>query len=265
MNRTTLLLLLVASMLAPPVAAHGGWIAEWQNTASKSNGDPMSSESATMMVSKDRMRMVQPQIISIVDYKHGRYTILNPTTQSYWSGSIDDYIAEMSRDRTNAMQKRLGKTGVDVKEKAGKVDPASLPPVKIQKTGSQETIAGRQVTKYSIEVGGEPFQEIWVADDLDLSSDLDPEKYATFQRKMGSAMVGKAANQFNALYHSEEYRKLVEKSFILKSVTHHVAGTYERTATSIKETEVPDSEFEVPDSYRRVRLSDVFPKAPEPS
>ena len=50
----------------------------------------------------------------------------------------------------------------------------------------------------------------------------------------------------------------MEKGFVLRSITHHIAGGFERKATEVKQTEIPASEFEVPDSYRKVRLSDVF-------
>jgi hypothetical protein len=81
-------------------------------------------------------------------------------------------------------------------------------------------------------------------------------------------MLGKSSGPYNALYRSEEYRKLLDKSFALKLVTHHIAGGFERVATSFQAAEVPASEFQIPESYKRVRLEDVFnappPRQPQP-
>ena len=71
-------------------------------------------------------------------------------------------------------------------------------------------------------------------------------------------MVGKSAGLYNALYRSEDYRKLLESGFALKTVARHIAGGFEQTATEIREEAVPANEFEVPTDYRRVRLVDVF-------
>jgi hypothetical protein len=52
---------------------------------------------------------------------------------------------------------------------------------------------------------------------------------------------------------------LLEKGFVLRSITHHIAGGFERKAVELKQVEIPESDFAVPDDYRKVRLSDVFP------
>jgi hypothetical protein len=78
-------------------------------------------------------------------------------------------------------------------------------------------------------------------------------------------MIGRVAGPYNALYTSEEYQKLLEKAFVLRTKTHHLGGGFERVATSMQRTEVPASEFQVPESYRRVRLNDVMPDPPPPA
>src|SRR5205814_9050450 len=106
---------------------------------------------------------------------------------------------------------------------------------------------------------GELFQEVWVAPALNVSSDLNPSRYVAVQRTLGTAVAGKVGNEYSALYANDEYRKLLEKGFILKMVNHHGAGTFERIATSIRQADIPASVFDVPPSYRKVRLADVLP------
>jgi hypothetical protein len=133
-----------------------------------------------------------------------------------------------------------------------------LPAIKVENTGPGGTIAGQATVKYVVQSAGEPFQEIWIAEGLDLSKDLDPQKYLAYQEKMSSIMIGKSGTAFAALFRNPEARKIHTKGFVLQTKTHHVAGGYERTVTAIRNTDIADKDFTVPDNYRRVRLADVF-------
>jgi hypothetical protein len=126
-----------------------------------------------------------------------------------------------------------------------------------------ETIAGHPTTKYEIKAQDTLLMEIWLAEGLKVASDLDPKQYLDYEYKFSLNMLGKSARPFAALYRNAEYRKLLESGYILKSVTYHIAGSYERVATAIRAEEVPATEFEVPETYRRVRLGDVLPAAPQ--
>jgi hypothetical protein len=146
-----------------------------------------------------------------------------------------------------------------------KVDASKLPPLSVTKTGITAKVAGYDTEKYDIHVNGELFQEIWVAPSLDLSGDLNFDSFLAVQRKMSAARMGKTADYYNALYLSEDYRKLLEKAFVLKAITHHIAGGYERVATSFEQSDVPAARFAVPEAYRRVRLSDVLTQPETPA
>lgn len=257
MSHTSKVALLIGALCITPAAAHAGWVAEWEHTPIKANGERGATEPATMSIEKGKVRLVQPSTTSLIDYNKSRFTILNPDRQYFWSGTVDQYIAEMRKTRSRVGKKRRG---TDAEEEAQpKVDPKSLPPVVVTKTEETETIAGHPTHKYEIRVNNELFEELWVAEDLNLSGDLNAKKFLAYQQKMGGAMLGNSATSYNALYHSDEYKKLLEKGFVLRSITHHIAGGFERKAVAVKQEEIPGSEFEVPDSYRRVRLSDVFP------
>ena len=248
--------LLIGALCVLPAAAKAGWVAEWEHTPIKTNGERGTTESATMRIEKGNVRLVQPVTTSLIDYNKSRFTILNPERQYFWSGTVDQYVAEMLQARARAAKKRRGED-IDAQAEA-KIDPKSLPPVVVTRTEETETIAGHPTRKYEIRVDNEPFEELWVAEDLDMSGDLDVKKLLAYQKKMSAAMLGNSATAYNALYHSPEYQNLLQKGFVLRSITHHIAGGFERKAVELKQVEIPASEFQVPDSYRKVRLSDVF-------
>jgi hypothetical protein len=262
MSHTFRVALLLLSLCVLPTMAQGGWVSTWTNTAIKPKGERLSSQNATMSIQGGKVRLEQPEVVTLIDYDNERFTLINPTKQYFWSGTIDEYLQQMGQNRADKMRETLQEHGKGSKKEepysVPKVDLAKLPPLSITKTEQTEKIAGYDTVKYQIQVDGTLFQEIWIAPTLDVSADLNPERYFAVQRKMSAAMLGKAAGQHNALYLNEEYRKLLSNAFVLKAVTHHLAGGFERVATSMKESEVADSQFEVPDSYRKVRLSDVL-------
>jgi hypothetical protein len=269
---STLRSLAVLAVLAlSPSLAQAGWVMEWSTTATTQKGQKMPAQQATQSISANQIRMDQPEVVTIIDYDKDRFVMMNPTKHFFWSGTSSDYVSEMTRTREAAMRERIGNlTGKPAKpgEAAAAtestprpVDPAKLPPVSITSTGVKEKIAGYDTEKYEVKVDGQLFEEIWIAP-LDLSADVNYDRFMAQQLKNSAAMQGKSADAYSAVYRDPEYRRLTEKATVLKNVTHHLAGTFERTATSVEKRDVPASAFTVPESYRKVRLSDLLEPPP---
>jgi hypothetical protein len=267
--------LLSAALAAVPAAAFAGWETTWTNTPVKAKGERMTSQNSTMKIEGGQVRIDQPDIISLIDYNTGKYTIINPTKQYFWTGTVDDFVREMVTKRDEKLtdkfpnmpkpdkNKKNKKNAKNEEYAPPKVDVAKLPPVSVIKTATTEKIAGYDTVKYEIKANGELFEEIWVAPALDMSSDLNVDKYLAVQRKLAAAKRGSSGERINATYLNEEYRKVLEKSVALKVVVHHIAGGYERIATSVKQVDVPATDFSVPNQYRRVRLTDLMPPPPQ--
>jgi hypothetical protein len=245
MNRSLSGWLAVALCACVPGIAQAGWVGQWTNVAVRGDGERMTPEVSTMAIANGQMRVTQPQIVTVVDYNKGRFTVMNPTKGYFWTGTIDDYVDEMTRNRPEMREKVLPRNpgagkdqdveGEDAQaSRPRQIDLNKLPPVSITPTGIKERIAGFETMKYEIRSDGELFQEVWVAPSLDVSGDLNLDKYLAEQRKLSTPMLGKSSGPYNALYRSEEYRKLLDKSFALKLVTHHIAGGFERVATSFQ-------------------------------
>lgn len=268
-----------------PVAAQAGWVITWNTTAVNSKGVRMATQEATQSISGNKVRMQQPDVVTITDYGKDQFTLINPNKKYFWTGAVSDYVREMTEHRKQSMGNRIAAMGMSdkAKEKAaargeskGKeraarkakedLERAKKLPVSIVSTGQHEKVAGYDTEKFEVKVDGDLFQEIWLTNGLSVAADLDAAKFLAQQEKTGAAMMGKSAKQYNALYHDAQYRGMIERGFILRNVVHHLAGGFERVATSVKQEDVPASAFEVPDGYRRVRLSDLFdpPPTPEP-
>jgi len=244
-----------------PGIASAGWVSEWENTAIH-NGERLDPERSTVKLEKNRMRIDQPQIVSIFDYGKGTMTLINPQSAVYWSGSVDEYSQQTAARRNESLRRRIG-DDVKVTDDNLKVDLSDLPEIKVERTDEAKTIAGRDTVKYVVLVNDELFQEIWMTEDINTSADLDVAKFLDYQRRNSLRMIGNSAKPFNALYRSKAYEDFLKKGTPLQTIVHHLAGGFERRALSFKQADVPDSEFAVPASYRKVRIVDVFPKQPE--
>lgn len=258
---------LLGLLTAAPVTARAGWVSDWTNTAVKPNGDPLDTQTVTMAIANGRIRMQQPNVVTLIDYNTGRFSMINPNKHTYWTGTIDEYVQNVGQNRANQMKKQLGTDKIKNRKleqatggtyKPPEVDVSKLPPLSITKTDVTERIAGYDAVKYEVRANGELFQEFWLAPSLNVSSDLDPNRYFTIQQKMSSGMTGKSAPYFTALYRDPEYRKLLDSGFVLKVINHHMAGQFQRVATTIRQADVPATDFEVPAGYRRVNLGDVL-------
>jgi len=258
MSNKVRLLILLACLCVAPGAAQAGWVAQWVNTAFKQNGDRLDPQSSTMRIAKGKIKVEQPHAVTLIDYGRGSYTILNPEKQYFWTGTVDQFIEEMTRERNVTLKRRMKMKKDPLKSDVSEVDISKLPKIAIEKTAETKTIAGHATTKYVIRADDEIFQEIWLAPTLNLARDIDVDKYLEYERKMSIFMLGKSGKLFNALYRNDEYRKLLGTGFVLETTTRHIAGGYEQVATDFKESEIPAGEFEVPESYRRVRLADVL-------
>ena len=257
---------LVVLLAVVPAVAQAGWTSLWTDTALKADGSPLNTQNSSMAIADGHVRVEQPDTITLIDYNRGQFTLINPERQVFWSGTIDDYVRMVARNRGKAL---LASTGGDASKNPRLKEPhpasgalptvnaSKLPPITITKTDVSEKVAGYDTIKYELRAGGDLFEEIWIAPALNMSSDLDPTRYITVQRKLGMTMSGKPGEQYNALFANDEYRKLLENAFILKMVNHYGTGSFQRTATSMQKADVPAAQFAVPAAYRKVELGDV--------
>ena len=197
--------LLSAALATVPAAAFAGWETTWTNTPVRAKGERMTSQDSTMKIEGGQVRVDQPDIISLIDYNTGKYTLINPQKQYFWTGTVDDFVREMVTtrdakltdkfpDRQPPPDKHKKKNKKNEEYSPPKVDVAKLPPVSVIKTETTEKIAGYDTVKYEIKANGELFEEIWVAPALDMSGDLNVDKYLAVQRKLAAAKRGTRAN-----------------------------------------------------------------------
>lgn len=257
MVKTAWLSVSLMALVAMPQVAGAGWMIEWKNTPSRQDVRQDSTNS-TAYLDGNKSRVEQEHLTTIYDYDKSKFTIINPKSKYFWSGGIEEYVLLAAKRRKEEMAKKHGASKNGDKDPLPELDVDALPEISVELSGETREIAGHQTTKYLVRVNEELFQEVWVAADLDLSADLDPEKFVEYQQKSSRGMIGASSKPYHALYRSPAYLDLLRKGFALETKTNHIAGSFEQRARSIREVTVDSARFEVPEGYRRVRLEEVF-------
>ncbi len=240
-----------------PSTVQAGWVIEWEGTPIRKTGRQESLSSKSYIASDKRL-VEQEHIQTIYDYGSGTFTLLNPKKKYIWSGTIEEYVTRSTERRNKALRKKFGGNKDKDASKPKAIDKESLPPVVIERKPEEKDIAGYTALRYDVLVDGQLFQEIWVAEGLNLESDLDPEKLVKYQQERSRGYIGASAAPHNALYHSKDYLDLLRKGFALQTTTYHLAGGYEQRAKSVRAADIDGARFKAPEDYRRVRLTDIF-------
>ena len=246
-----------------PTIGSAGWVIEWKNTPTRKD-ERLETTRATAYIAGNRSRVEQDKLTSVYDYKKKTITVMNPKTKRVWSGTIDEFVLNNVKRRNESMRRRLGpKTDKEDLKRLPTLDVDSLPEITVTRTDERKTVAGYKTFKYSVRVNEERFQEIWLAEDLDMRSDIDPEKFLEYQRRGSRGMIGNSAKPFNALYRSEAYLDMLKKGYPLQTVTYHLVGSFEQKAASVRQSDVDDSRFAAPGDYQKTQVSDVFKEEDE--
>ncbi|HVN84066.1 MAG TPA: hypothetical protein VMW17_04385 [Candidatus Binatia bacterium] len=254
--------LLVGLLVVGSVAsAQAGWVIEQINVAKQPRGDAGPEEPATLRISEGRLRVAQPNIVTVQDCVKSRFIMFVPERNIYWSGSIDEYVSELRGQLTRSLVAGapVGATpSTGEAPKIPTVNAAGLPKIVVRKTEEQAKIAGYDTIKYVIESDGATFQEVWLSTAINMNADLDPKKYLACQTKVSAGMAGASASHFNALYRSPDYLALLSSGAILKTITNHAAGSYTQEVRSVTRADIADNEFDVPTGATRASLNDLF-------
>lgn len=254
--------------------ALAGWIIDQVIYSTSPQESTNKKVNSTDYFSKNRFKAVQDGSIFIINYNTGRIYVSDRYRKLYWSGTIDEYVngirdymararremeesmKNMPPEQRRAVEEEMRRQGRSLTEESK--TPTGLGRVRVEKTSERQTIAGYRATKYRVHLDENSYQEIWISEDLDISKDIDTKKIQDFQNRINEAIGSVYSNQGTDVEKSSEYRSLFEKGYPLKIV--HVVGQGRGIieVKGAKVTEIPDSEFEVSEGYRRTTLQEII-------
>ena len=239
-------------ILAGAGGAWAGWEIEQSHYNLRASGAEIYRRGSTMRVSKGRVRVEDPDSVTIFDYENDRIRWILPKKKLYWEGTSDEYLAAAHRAKPKS---RL---------RPGQADTLETPKVDLFDTGDIVEINGKQTRRYMIRVDDYPFQEVWVAESFNLSKDLDQVRLQAMQQKLSHRVRSVHTLVFAELLKNPVYKKMTHEGFAMRTHSYLGEAIMGTDILKITETEIPESEFEVPPAYLFAPLTHLIDEQRDP-
>lgn len=213
----SMLFIVLFSIVNP---AHAGWVIH------HASGDVMYlSSGKSKEVSKDDGTW------SIYDGKKGKFSIINTAKKIFWQGTVKEFCAEL-KQMIPQMETSLPKPKVSIKQ------------------DDSETIAGLTAQKYRLMTNGQLHKEIWIAENMALTKEM--KALVKYEKELIECHPAQTMDEM--VDRDPGYQGIVANGYVMKEVTYESDMPVDSDeVVSLKQKNIPASEFDVPAGYRRVQ------------
>ncbi|GIW42326.1 MAG: hypothetical protein KatS3mg076_2903 [Candidatus Binatia bacterium] len=241
--------LLLLCWLASPAAA--GWVIEQVHSSIGPKGRTAFEQTSTVFVSGNKVYARHEPLELVADFSKGELLLLLQEKKLYWRGLISEYVDEV-RELVRGPAFQRPPSGEGEKEKRREVK------IRVEATGSEETVAGYPAEKYIVYADGKVFQEIWIAPGVGIAAELDVEKLNEFQHEASGGIRGRTADAYRALVKDREYRKLYRKGFPVRIQARLGESILRTEVRRIEKRALDEGLFSPPAGFARVSLARLF-------
>jgi len=217
----------------------------------------------------------------IINANQGLITMVDKNRKIFGSGTPDEYC-NATKSFANEMQEQM-MAGLPPEQRKmmqeqmkqfqqmPKSDPMEnmpKPVVSIKKAGNSDVIAGHKTDKYTVNVNGDTYQDIWIASDISMDDEMKKlgiDKFNLITKRMEKCMessegdMGMMADPLD----SPEYKKLTEKGFVMREVYYMggfsgPGGDEKKEVVRLEKKSISASEFKIPTDYKKVPIKELF-------
>ena len=203
-------------------------------------------------ISNGKLKEIDQEDGMIMDSQTNNFTYYNSGKMIYTTGKISDFCQAMK----DILDQMLESMSPEMKELFGIDQPQDPPKIKVVSEGDGGVIAGYQTEKYKILTDDEVYEVVWLATDKSLIKEFESlvNMMTEFQKCSKTMDFGAPPVEL-----SQEYINLMKKGLTLKSVTYQEETENISTNTeSVEIKEIDDSEFQVPEGYKKMSFSEFF-------
>lgn len=173
----------------------------------------------------------KPEAVTLLDAEAQSLTIVDFQKRSYVTSTLQEYrelmtniqqkvapkIAEamqkmqeqmkgMPLEQRKMMEQMMGSHMPQMNQAQNCAEP---PAAKVRKTAQQDTIAGYSAVRYDVTVDGKVDSQLWIAKDITVGQELDPEKIERFRRELAMIAACRPMKQ-HAIGESQAWRLVTE-------------------------------------------------------
>jgi len=241
-----------------PLRVEAGWriVATTKPLASPSPlGSPVQMETS---VSQNRIKYRTQVWEQIVNLRTQRLAVINHIGQTYWEGPIDEYLTvvagqtmEIRTQRDKLMQRLSPEQRMIMEKRGGPFDiSAATLEITVTSTSEEEMVAGYKARKYAVLRNGEPYEETWVAGEINFETEIDMQKLQTFIQQLQASRTTPPGTVL------AELTDLVSKGYPVRTV--NVLSHITKEVTQAEKKNIADEEFAVPEGYTQRTLTEVM-------
>lgn len=209
------------------------------------------TDGSTIMIQDNHVRMESEGRVTLFNVAEKTITFIEPDRGEHWTTTpkaVRDQAAEQL-SRLDEMLKDLPEEQRELVRqqlKSAMGDAATPAKYKVEHTAETETIAGREATRYKIFRDGALHEELWIAPELDLSSELDTEAFREMTMEMAPASE-QAGSRAVA-------RALPGEGWPMRTVVHDAMGgtMVAQEITSVERRDLDAALFRVPAGSKAV-------------
>ena len=218
--------------------------------------------------------------VHMINANKGLITMVDKNRKIFGSGTPDEYcnatksfanemqeqmMAGLPPEQRKMMQEQMKQ--LQQMPKSEPMENMPKPVVSIKKAGNSDVIAGHKTDKYTVNVDGDKYQDIWIASDISMDDEMKKlgiDKFNLITKRMEKCMessegdMGMLADPLD----SPEYKKLSEKGFVMREVYYTGAsgprGDEKTEVTRLERKSISASEFKIPTDYKKVPIKELF-------
>jgi len=237
--------------------------AGWVLTVRQSHSDSDAATSKVIYFQENKIKLVESDLTTIFDINQQIITFLKPQIQLYWRGTLEDYRIEVNETLELMINIEVEKLPVDQQEEARRMfetmmrimespDTSSSIDIYVRETGENENILGYETQKYQVFLNGVIIEDLWIPQELDVSDDLDLEKYLLLMSQLSTGF------EYDLYYQATaEYSHIIKDKYILRSKEYRIGYQTVCEVIEIREESLNELNFLPPPDYKSVTLSEL--------
>ncbi|MGE0681164.1 MAG: DUF4412 domain-containing protein [Candidatus Binatia bacterium] len=218
----------------------------------------------------------QPETVTLLDTEAQSLTVVDFQKRYYMTSTLQEYrelmtniqkkVAPKMAEAMQKMQEQMKGLPLEQRKMMEQMMGSRMsqmsqdqtctepPAAEVRKTDQRDTIAGYSAVRYDVEVDGKADSQLWIAKDITVGQELDPEKMERFRRELAVIAACRPMKQ-HAIGESQAWR-LVKEGYPARMV-HGESGRVVEVVKAEKR-EVPAAELAPPKGFLKKTPQDMF-------
>lgn len=238
---------------------HSGWILTIENYDS----DSEEIRSHLVYFQENKIKIVEPDLTTILDLNKNIITFLKPQICMFWNGTLEDYRKEVKETFELMIDLEVQKLPVEKQEEARRTfetmmrimeqpDTTSFLDIFIRETAEKDTILNYETTKFQVFLNGVITEDLWISDKLDVSTDFNQKKYLHLLSQLSAGFENELVYQT-----SDQFIRSIKDTYVLRSKKYKIGYQTVNEVVEMRQESLDGAIFLPPGNYKPGTLTEL--------